>query len=474
MSYQYLQTQTLGSGDSDLTIINNSTTEKNLKITNESGGTTSIGNDSLSSLEFGVSGLDTDVVLTIATITGASGQVLTANGDGSCSWQTGTGGGGVTIQNNTVDASQPILFNPSLGVTSTLQSSNLLLYNPSNATLTNDETGTIINATYQSQYAIDMNFNTGGANINLTADGNINLNAASNSLTVTTQGSSGSSGQFLGSDGSGNVSWQSGSGGGVTINNDATDAAQPILFNPSTGATSTLLSSSKLTYNPSTGTLLYNSLASTEVKSEADIVLTIRTEDANLDLIAGGNLDINAGSNSVSLTTQGSYGLSGQFLGSDGLGNVAWGNPSYFVNPYPNLSVPIIAFNYFVSTNNSGQAWSNSDSINGSPYSTVTDGQDFGTMNFSIDPSQLGTYRFGVCYTTGDNLGIINIICDSVTTSIDMYSGGTNNNVGYQWEQTFSTAGAKTIQVINNGKNSSSSDYQVIWNYGEISIYRIS
>ena len=166
-------------------------------------------------------------------------------------------------------------------------------------------------------------------------------------------------------------------------------------------------------------------------------------------------------------TTDGSAGQSFQ---TDGAGTVTWGNS---INPYPNLSVPYAAFNYFVSTDNDGIIWSYTTSLNGNPYALVTNGLDFGTLNFTILPGQEGTYRFTVSYITDTNLGIQNIICDGVTTTIDMYSASTVHSVNLSWEQTM-TAGAKTIQLINNGKNASSTGYYVSWCNNEIQIFRVS
>lgn len=143
------------------------------------------------------------------------------------------------------------------------------------------------------------------------------------------------------------------------------------------------------------------------------------------------------------------------------------------VNPYPNISVPYTAFNYFVSTNNNGTIWTYSGTLNGNAYTPVTNGLDFGTLNFTILPEQAGVYRFSISYTIGNQYGIQNIICDGVTTSVDMYASGTSYSQTLSWEQTMS-AGAKTIQLINAGKNASSSDYYVFWCNDAIQIFRVS
>ena len=147
--------------------------------------------------------------------------------------------------------------------------------------------------------------------------------------------------------------------------------------------------------------------------------------------------------------------------------------PSGFINKYPNLSIPYTAFNYFVVSDFSGLIWVKSDSINGSPSTPVTLGQDFGTLNFDIDVSQLGVYRFAIGFLGYTDQGIINFICDGVTTTIDLYNS-MYTFTNFQWEQTFTTAGQKTIQLINNGKNVSSSDYNITFRNNFLQIYRTS
>jgi hypothetical protein len=158
--------------------------------------------------------------------------------------------------------------------------------------------------------------------------------------------------------------------------------------------------------------------------------------------------------------------------GTINLSNITGAN---LVNAYPNFSIPYNAFNYFVATlNGAGLIWASSTSINGAPYDGgASTSLDFGSLNFSVNASQLGTYRFCVAYLGGGNTGILNCDCDGVTTTIDTYSALTNI-VSYQWEQTFTVAGAKSVHLYTNGKNIASTDYFIQFAADDIQIYRIA
>jgi hypothetical protein len=152
---------------------------------------------------------------------------------------------------------------------------------------------------------------------------------------------------------------------------------------------------------------------------------------------------------------------------------MSWQEPT--VNTYPNFSIPYNAFNYFVAAlNTDGLVWASSTSINGAPYDGgSTPNLDFGTLNFDIAPSQLGTYRFCVAYLAGANTGILNCDCDGVTTVIDTYNAVTNI-ISYQWEQTFTVAETKSVHLYNNGKNGLSSSYYIQFTNDNLQIYRIA
>lgn len=196
MSYQYLQVQTIGSGNSDLKIENNATTgPHNLAIFNGTGGETGIGN-SVSSIQFGVPGKTTDVVVSIATVTGSAGQVLTAVGDGSVNWQNGSGGSGIAIDNDTADASHTVLFHDQTMNTTTVNSNANMVYNPSSSVLSlSGGTGGTLQAAFLSSLA------------------NLSISAAS-SLSIANSAGTGTSGQVLTAAGDGTCSWQNGGGGG--------------------------------------------------------------------------------------------------------------------------------------------------------------------------------------------------------------------------------------------------------------------
>lgn len=193
------------------------------------------------------------------TADGTSNQVLSTNGAGVLSWTTVSSGTPTQVDFTATPSSTDVYF----AMTSATGAGAKNLYAPATGSLKyNTGTGVI---------TTDVNMTLNGSNLMVRAGGNVRLydNDDSNaailvgpaSLTANTlfrlPDSNGTSGQVLQTDGSGNTSWVT-SSGGVTVTDDtATNATRYIVFEDVTSGTSTgvNVSSSKLTFNPSTGIL---------------------------------------------------------------------------------------------------------------------------------------------------------------------------------------------------------------------------
>lgn len=105
--------------------------------------------------------------------------------------------------------------------------------------------------------------------------------------TMTLPTSPGTNGQVLTTDGSGNLSWGAGGAAGAVIVNDTTTAADeyPLFANVTAGSPANYyVSSTKYTYNPSTGVL-----AAPHPKAADGIYLNTQVITANYTLPAGTN-----------------------------------------------------------------------------------------------------------------------------------------------------------------------------------------
>jgi len=86
---------------------------------------------------------------------------------------------------------------------------------------------------------------------------------------------------------------------------------------------------------------------------------------------------------------------------------------------------------------------------------------DLDEINYSRYLSA-GTYDFEVAFSKGSGAGIIEIIIDGITCfSLDTYSVGAVFNDMATQSAVILTTGYKTIRVMVNGKNGSSSDYGI-------------
>lgn len=202
----------LESNGSDMYLVNKSSGSHNLVVKNDVGpviiqsGSNLIVQDTANNdiLQINSAGttLTTDIAsLIIGGSSGTTNQVLTANGGGHCSWQTIGGGGSGTsiVENETNNTFYPTFTNTLTGTVPSINTSNSLTYNPSTHTLDNNTTGTIINQTYTTPYAIDMSITSVASSIT--------INSA-NSLAIGNSAGFGAFGQVLMANGTGQCSWQ--------------------------------------------------------------------------------------------------------------------------------------------------------------------------------------------------------------------------------------------------------------------------
>ena len=169
---------------------------------------------------------------------GTTGQVLSTDGSGNLSWATSGGGtpGGANTQ---------VQFNDSSAF-------------GGNAGLTFNKTTTTLTAN------------------NFVATSTANLGSNANVIIT-----GGTNGYVLSTNGSGGLSWiaSGGGGGGATITNDTTtnsNAFYPVFTSTTSGTMSTAsVSTTKLYYNPSTGTVnatVFNSLSDRTKKSNIELI----------------------------------------------------------------------------------------------------------------------------------------------------------------------------------------------------------
>lgn len=121
------------------------------------------------------------------------------------------------------------------------------------------------------------------------------------------------------------------------------------------------------------------------------------------------------------------------------------------------IIVPWMSWNYFVFAGGNA-AWSQSTSLNGSPYTGPS--QSYGLVPIRI--SQAGTYRFCVNYQTFTNQAIITFVINGVTTNINAYDVG-NTSLSFAWTQVLDV-GEYMIELNNLTKDPLSADYQMLLN----------
>ena len=107
--------------------------------------------------------------------------------------------GGVTIvENETNNTFYPTFTNTLNGTVASINTSSGLTYNPSTHTIDNNTTGTIINQTYTTPYAIDMDIVTAASDITINSGG---------LLAIADINGSGTTNQVLTANGTGQCTW---------------------------------------------------------------------------------------------------------------------------------------------------------------------------------------------------------------------------------------------------------------------------
>lgn len=197
---------------------------------------------------------------------GIAGQVLTTDGLGTTSWTSSGGGGGGSPG----------------GLNTQIQFNNSGAFGGS-AGFTFDGSSVVsVGSALTSNGTIRL-FNSGTANA-------ISIRPPSDAqnYTLTLPSNPGTAGQFLTTDGTGNLSWSAGGGGGaITVADDTTTNATryPLYSNITTGTLSTAyVASTEYTFNPASGTL-----TAPHVAASAAIFLNAQNITANYTIPAGMN-----------------------------------------------------------------------------------------------------------------------------------------------------------------------------------------
>jgi len=101
----------------------------------------------------------------------------------------------------------------------------------------------------------------------------------------------------------------------------------------------------------------------------------------------------------------------------------------------------------------------NSFPFNGILYNSTSANGDNCTWKVALDA---GTYNLYTMYTKGGGLGILQILLDGTEIdSIDEYNGVALNNLVKITSFNVATKGIKALKANCNGKNASSSGYQL-------------
>lgn len=385
---------------------------------------------------------DWDLVLPIGN--GLASQVLTTDGDGVTSWTTlpvtpGTGSVtsvGLSMPSQFIVSNTPIstsgvisvvfsatpipIVNGGTGTTTSTGTGSLVL--SSNPTFT----GTIITPTLKSDSIRLSN----GVNETIFHSG------ASSNYVLTTPSDAGTSGQFLKTDGLGNLSWQSGNVGTVTSVNmtvpsgfsisgnpiigsgtlDLTLSAIPVL-NGGTGATAITGSGNNvLSVSPTfTGTVVATNITATVLRAPT---ISIGTT-ALTNILSGASL-------SYTLVTPPNAGTNGQILTTNGAGVLSWTNgtpgPPGGINSI-GLSMPTgfsVTNSPLTSDGSLNVTWSGSVPVsNGGTGATTTTGT--GQNVLSASPTFTGTIGCSNITGTG-TLSALNLTAVADISSATMTS----------------------------------------------------
>ena len=123
------------------------------------------------------------------------------------------------------------------------------------------------------------------------------------------------------------------------------------------------------------------------------------------------------------------------------------------------IALSLTAFNYYNRYLDTGaELWYQTTSLNGA-FVAGTNGQDMGTVNVNLTA---GTWRITAVLYQDNSGGICNMIFNGTTTSVDTYAAVTLAPTS--WETTIAADGTYGFQIINNGKNASSTGYNI--NFG--------
>lgn len=212
-----------------------------------------------------------------------------------------------------------------------------------------------------------------------------------------------------------------------------------------------------------------NAISCTQTGTTA--FLNIDKIEENIDIsVTGVNLSINSkeldGDIAVVSGSAVTY-ITNTRSGTDsGAGSISGLYPGMPVLSAPMTVIPWTSWNYFVWAGGN-LAWSQSNALNGSPYTGTS--TDYGDADLIIPID--GNYRFSAAYITENNKAIMSITIDGVTQNIDMYSVGASG-ASYSWEQLL-TAGTYQVNLNNLTKNPSSSDYQMLLFNNGLNVTRI-
>ena len=321
-------------------------------------------------LEVGGSARIYGALVDSAGATGTSGQILQSVGTG-IRWFTNSGITGIDITANSTNqnhyltitpnttgsitglgvTTSGLVFNPSagnLGINTTSPTARLSVVTPSTGdsilqVADNVASGSMFRINNTSGYPLfDVD---GDGTVLFPTTGNVGIGTTITSPTyklevggsariygslVDSLGATGTSGQVLQSVGTG-ISWATAGGGGVTIVDDtSTNATRYVMFDDATSgsASSVNVSSTKLTFNPSTGTLsatVFTSLSDANKKKnirpiENAIEITKKLEGVRFDWIDSGAPSIGVIAQEVEKV------LPELVVESDGTKSVSYGN----------------------------------------------------------------------------------------------------------------------------------------------------
>ena len=270
-------------------------------------------------------------ILSLGTVTslsiggGDNGYFLQTDGEGNLSWAAGGGGGGNGLPggaNTQVQYNDAGTFGGDSGFTYDNITNLLTVANISASNVTFSNTVVSTNLTVNTSAVLNVS-----GNINSTTSANVSLGDVAN-IHIT----GGDPGQTLTTDGTGNLTWTSGGGGGNGVPGGTN---QDVQFNNG-GVFGGVAS---FTFNSSTGLLTVPSIKSNTTANFQG------SSSVNLGIV--GNLHIAGGTN-------------GQVLSTDGSGNLSWSSGGGGGNGTPGGSNTQIQFN-------------NNGDFGGSAYLTYND-----------------------------------------------------------------------------------------------------